>query len=72
MFVLSLEGVYSSILYVSFHSKMQTKQLLRVNWQKNGTASLKNSKDVSAPSARFSNYTSDPEVCGIQQKECAQ
>ena len=25
MFVLSLEGVYSSILYVSFHSKMQKK-----------------------------------------------
>ena len=28
---------------------------LRVYWQKNSTASLKNSTDVSAPSARFSN-----------------
>ena len=29
---------------------------LRVYWQKNSTASLKNSTDVSAPSARFSKY----------------
>ena len=32
------------------------KQYLRVHWQKNIAASPKNSTDVSAPSARFSNY----------------
>ena len=31
---LSLQGVYSSILYVYFHSKMQKKQYLCVHWQK--------------------------------------
>ena len=51
---------------------MQKKEHWRVLWQKNSTASLKNSTDVSAPSARFSNYASDPEVCAIQQKACAQ
>ena len=31
---LSLQGVYSFILYVNFHSKMQKKQHLHVHWQK--------------------------------------
>ena len=52
MFVhpLSLRGVFSSILYVTFHIKIQKKN------EKISTASLKNSKDVSAPSSRFSKY----------------
>ena len=49
---LSLQGVYSFILYVNFHSKMQKKA-------KNSTATLKNSTDASALSARFSNYASN-------------
>ena len=53
---LNLQGVYSSNLYVNFHSKMQ-KQNLRAHWQKNSTTSLKNSTGVSASSAHLSNTT---------------
>ena len=35
---------------------MQKKQYLRVHWQQNSAARLKNSTDVFAPSAHFSNY----------------
>ena len=31
---LSLQGVYESILYVYFLSKMQKKEYLRAHWQK--------------------------------------
>ena len=54
---LSLQGVYSSIFYANFHSKMQ-KRHLHVQWQRSSTASLKNSTNMSALSARFSNYDS--------------
>ena len=52
---LILQGVYSSILSDNFHSKMQ-KNSTCLSTGKNSTARLKNSTDVSAPSARFSNY----------------
>ena len=54
----SLQGVYSSIFNVNFPCKMQENQYLRVHCTlaKNSTASLKNSTDMSAPSARFSKY----------------
>ena len=51
-----LQGVYASILYVYFRSKMQKKQYLRVQLstgKRISTASLENSTDESAPSARF-------------------
>ena len=54
---LNLQGVYSSILYVNFQSKMQ-KNSHCVSAGKKNTAILKNSTDVSAPSACFSNYAS--------------
>ena len=53
---LNLQTVYSSTLYVNFHSKMQKKVEIVSTGKKNSTASLKNSTDVTAPSVRFSNY----------------
>ena len=44
---LSLQGVYSSILYVNFQSKMQKKVVCPLA-KKISTASLKNSIDASA------------------------
>ena len=52
---LRLQDDYSSILYVNFRSKMQNT-LLACTLAKKNTASLKNSTDMSLPSARFSNY----------------
>ena len=54
--LLWVQGVYSSILYLNFHSKMQKKTVLACPLAKNSKASLKNSTDVFAPSSRFSNY----------------
>ena len=42
--------------YIQFSKQNAKKQNSRVQWQKISTASLKNSTDVSVPSARFSNY----------------
>ena len=53
---LQIQGAYSCILYSIFKAKCKKKLNLRVQWQKISTASLKNSKDVSAPSSRFSKY----------------
>ena len=45
---------------------MQKKQCLCVHLQKNSTESLKNSTDVSAPSARFSNYGLHKDHLGVR------
>ena len=45
--------------YAKLRSEMQ-KTVLACTLAKNSTDSLKNSTDVSAPSARFSNYESTP------------
>jgi len=52
---LGSHGFYSFMLCINFHSKIQ-KNSTCVSTGKKSTASLKNSTDVSAPSARFSNY----------------
>ena len=57
---LSLQGVYSSILFVNLHRKMQKSSNCVSTGKKIAQqaqiASLKNSTDVSAPFARFPNY----------------
>ena len=57
---LSLQGVFSSILCINFPNAKTKKANLRAHWKKNRTASLKNSTDLSAPSACFSNYGGIP------------
>ena len=52
---LSLQGVYSSILYKSFYSKMQKKQYLHVHWQKIAQQGWKIAQKC-VSSVRFSNY----------------
>ena len=57
---LSLQGVYSSILYVNLNSKMQKSSNCVSTGKKNSTASLKNSTDVFAPSGVFPTMVSQP------------